>query len=256
MLRRDLPALGNVEPRSTSADRLVWIRRQLMVAGKVRITSAASVLGVSAMTVRRDLHRLEGMGAALRVRGGAVAIDQRRIRQRDIERAGARAAIVGKLLKLVPATGLVLLDGSPLMLRFARSVAGARDLVVVSNGPAMLAAVQGKPGIRAVLTGGTIDHSGTSLVGPAACRAIDAVLACRAFISLGDVAVGDGAELRQVTEAMARSAGEIILAGESSRIDATCPAPGVAWSSVSILVTELDPTDQALAPYRKLVGVL
>ena len=56
-----------------SESRLLRLERQLVEDGSVSIVGAAVELGVSEMTIRRDLAELEGRGTAKRVRGGAKA---------------------------------------------------------------------------------------------------------------------------------------------------------------------------------------
>ena len=54
--------------------RLWWLTDRLRRNGVVAIGEAAAELGVSEMTIRRDLAELEERGAARRVRGGAVPV--------------------------------------------------------------------------------------------------------------------------------------------------------------------------------------
>ena len=54
-------------------DRLQALRERLEATGSVVVSEVAKELGVSEMTVRRDLRRLEEQGQVARVHGGAVA---------------------------------------------------------------------------------------------------------------------------------------------------------------------------------------
>ena len=54
-------------------DRLQALKERLSATGSVVVSEVARDLGVSEMTVRRDLRRLEEQGAVARVHGGAVA---------------------------------------------------------------------------------------------------------------------------------------------------------------------------------------
>ena len=55
-------------------DRHTWLSERLDADGSVTIGTAADALGVSEMTIRRDLAALEARGTARRVRGGARAV--------------------------------------------------------------------------------------------------------------------------------------------------------------------------------------
>lgn len=54
-------------------ERRKWIEYQLQQYGKIDIDQVANTLGVSAMTIRRDLKELESEGKVVRTHGGAIA---------------------------------------------------------------------------------------------------------------------------------------------------------------------------------------
>jgi DeoR family fructose operon transcriptional repressor len=51
-------------------------------------------------------------------------------------------------------------------------------------------------------------------------------------------------------------AGEFILAVDSSKLGTRAVAVGVEWDKVTTLVTELEPNDSKLDPYRKLANII
>src|SRR5262245_15881942 len=101
-----------VQGTLASEDRLRWLGEQLSKDGSVTITAAAAALGVSEMTIRRDLAELEFRGSARRVRGGATAIGPQSFAERRHRAARAKARIATKVAELVPATGVVAFDAS------------------------------------------------------------------------------------------------------------------------------------------------
>ena len=60
-------------PGSSERDRHHEVMRQLEHAGRVRVPELAERFGVSVVTVRKDLERLERRRLLRRVRGGAVS---------------------------------------------------------------------------------------------------------------------------------------------------------------------------------------
>ena len=125
-------------------DRLVWLSEQLDADGSVTIDAAARELGVSEMTIRRDLAALEARGTARRVRGGARAVGPQPFAERRDRAARAKAAIAAKLVEHVPAAGAVAFDASSTITRaLAGALDGAWDLTVLTNGPDTFAALQG-----------------------------------------------------------------------------------------------------------------
>src|SRR5688500_9308149 len=140
-----------------TVERLNWLRSQLDSDGSIQIADAAAQLDVSEMTIRRDLEHLEGVGVVRRVRGGAVAVGPMPFVERHGRNAKAKARIASKLLGLVPAAGAIGLDGSSTILRLASKLESARDLTVLTHGVETFQALQGRPGISPLLTGGSLD---------------------------------------------------------------------------------------------------
>lgn len=94
------------------------ILQELMQTGAVRITDLVQTLGVSEMTVRRDIDALESKGLLKRVHGGAVPLEAE-------ESELARAAVSRQVEK-----------------QFAQKVAGLiqpGQSVLLANGPASAA---------------------------------------------------------------------------------------------------------------------
>src|SRR5690606_6105078 len=69
-------------------------------------------------------------------------------------------------LPLVPDRGMIALDSSTTMHQLAQRITGAGDLYVVTNGMLSFQALQERPGLTAILTGGAADRRSSSLVGP------------------------------------------------------------------------------------------
>ena len=55
---------------------------------------------------------------------------------------------------------------------------------------------------------------------------------------------------------LAGVADRVVLAVDAAKLGTRAVAVGLEWDQVDLLVTELDPTDDRLAPYRDVVAVL
>lgn len=169
----------------------------------------------------------------------------------------AKSRIVAKLAELIPDEGTIALDASSTVMRLARSLGDARDLSVLTDGLDTFAALQGLPGVRALLTGGRLEPPAASLVGPLACRGAAQLSVHRCFASAAANDPQSGGlettlEEAEVKRCIAAGAQEVVLAVDASKLDARAPALGLAWERVDLLVTDLDPSDERLAPYRDL----
>jgi DeoR family transcriptional regulator, fructose operon transcriptional repressor len=250
-----------VQGTLASEERLQWLSEQLAEHGAVSITEAAAALEVSDMTVRRALAELEERGMARRVRGGARALGPRRFEIRSQTAARAKAKIAGKLARLLPASGAIAFDASSTIMRLCAAITGARDLTVLTNGLETFSALQLQPGVSPLLTGGGLDARTGSLVGPLACRAAAYLAVDRFFTSAAAVEPGLGAlestlEDAEVKRSIADGADQVILAVDTSKLGQRALAVGIEWEHVDVLVTDLDPADDRLEPYRALTRVL
>ena len=242
-------------------ERLSWIRSKLNADGSVKIGPVADELGVSEMTIRRDLQELEGLGVARRVRGGAVAVGPVPFAERHRSQAKAKSRIAMKLLPLLPQSGAIGIDASSTLLRLATTVESGRDLTVLTNGIETFHALQGKPGVTSMLTGGELDNRTGSLVGPIATRSAGNFLLQKLFVSANSISVGVGTseavlEEADVKRAMAAVSAEVVVAIDSSKLDTRAVAVAIEWEQVTTLVTELDPRDKRLRAYRDHARVL
>ena len=244
-----------------SEERLEWLRERLTDDGAVTLAAAADALGVSEMTIRRDLAELEERGLARRVRGGAKAIGPQTFAQRHTVAARAKSRIAAKLASLVPADGVVAFDASSTVMRLAAMLDESRDLTVLTNSPETFGALQGQPCVTPLLTGGQLDPRTGSLVGPLACRSAGQLRVGTFFASAAAVDVATGSfeatlEEAEVKRSIAASADQVVLALDASKLVATSVAVAIEWDRVDVVVTDLPPADQRLDPYRRLTRLI
>ncbi len=229
--------------------------------GVIQWELAASELGVSAMTVRRDIQALEGEGVIRRVRGGAVApVRPRAFGERAATRATAKRTIARKALRLVPHEGAAAFDASTTAGALVAMV-DARDLLVVTNSIDNAGLARARQGVRSVLLGGELEERTGSLVGPTAEQAARSFVVDRFFTSAAafDIAAGTmevSLEEAAVKHVLAAAAGETVALADSSKLGQHAPVIALEWAQVDVLVTELDPTDARLDAYRDLVEIL
>lgn len=241
-------------------ERLNKVQSIISERGAVRIDELASDFGVSEMTIRRDLDELETLGVARRVRGGAMAVGPELFAERHRHNARAKARIADKLLPMIPTAGTVALDASTTVHRLAGTLEHARDLAVVTNGLDTFHALSQKPGFVVGITGGTREPSTGSLVGPLAIRSAEALLFEVFVTSAAAVDPELGSSEASLAEAEVKRAfrsgsTRIILAVDHSKLATRSRARMFAFADIDLLVTDLDPADGRLDPYRDVVDI-
>jgi DeoR family fructose operon transcriptional repressor len=251
-----------VEHRPASPEeRLALVQTLISERGTVRIDELASDLGVSEMTIRRDLDELETLGVARRVRGGAIALGPEPFAERHRHNARAKARIAEKLTPLIPAVGSVAFDASTTVYRLAATLEQARDLVVVTNGLDTFHTLADKPGFRVTLTGGFQEPRTGSLVGPFAVRMAESVV-YDVFVSSTaaiDPVIGSSettVDESEVKRAFTGTSRRIILAVDHTKLGTRAQARMFDLVDIHLLVTDLEPGDERLDPYRGSVELL
>jgi DeoR/GlpR family transcriptional regulator of sugar metabolism len=150
-------------------ERMQQVLRILETRDSVHVTELTEAFSVSEVTVRSDLAALARQGLVARVRGGVralqrgqseLAFDLRLRIEADPKRAIARAAAA-----LVGEGEAVALDSSTTAYYLALELRAKQELVVVTNGLLIAAALADAPGITVLVTGGTLRLSAMSLVG-------------------------------------------------------------------------------------------
>lgn len=152
----------------------------------VQVSELSEEFSVSEVTVRQDLAELARQGLVARVRGGVRALQQSqaelafdvRLRlQADRKRAIARAGAA-----MVGDGEAVALDSSTTAYYLALELRGKRELVVVTNGLLIAAALADAPGITVLLTGGVLRLQAMSLVGDLGADVLRATRISKGFL--------------------------------------------------------------------------
>jgi DeoR family fructose operon transcriptional repressor len=241
-------------------------RRERLLAilttdGIIRLDAAAERLGVSAMTVRRDLADLEVEGQLRRVRGGAVpSLKPRSFVDRMATGARAKRIIADKALALMPSTGAVAFDASSTAgTVLSRMEGSSADLTLATNSYENFQSARRLAG-TALLIGGEAEERTDSFVGLLACQAAGSLHYSHFFTSAGAVDADRGTSEvtmaeTQVKLAFVDASDETVLLVDSSKLGQRALARALDWQHVSLMVTELDSTDSRLDPYRERVAL-
>ena len=180
------------------ADRLDLTLR--MVQGsdpdRVSVSELSQRLGVSEMTVRRDLDALERQGLVRRVHGGAVATRTHDGEAGFVAREPWQAATKDRLgaaaAALVQPGSRVLLDAGTTTVHVAEHLAARAPLTVAVLSLQAAVRLADRPGIELLVVGGRSRPGERSLVGPLALRTLESLAFDVFVMSIGGVHAEDG----------------------------------------------------------------
>ena len=145
------------------------VLRMLKTRDAVHVAELSKAFAVSEVTVRNDLSQLAQRGLVARVRGGVRPLERGqselgfdfRLRL-EVER---KVAIARAAAAMVEEGEAVALDSSTTAYYLALELRTKKELVVVTNGLLIAAALADAPGISVLVTGGMLRLHAMSLVG-------------------------------------------------------------------------------------------
>jgi DeoR/GlpR family transcriptional regulator of sugar metabolism len=179
------------------AQRQTAIVESLRRQGAASISELAGMLGVSAMTVRRDLDELERRGLLQRTHGGAVYNSPANepdppFSQRDKLQLNAKQAIGQKAAGLIKAGEQIILDSGSTVASSSAYLENKSGLTVITYSLPVIQALIQRPEINLVCTGGAADSQTNALVGPLAERVLEGVRVDKAFLGATSLSLEDG----------------------------------------------------------------
>lgn len=223
--------------------------------GGVRVNELTRKLGVSDMTVRRDLDALARQGVLEKVHGGAVPVVEASTHEPGFEaKSGleltAKEDIARAAAELVAPGSAIALSGGTTTFALAHQLVDVPDLTVVTNSVRVadvFHAAQRTTGPRqvaatVVLTGGVRTPS-DSLVGPVADQAIAALHFDVLFLGVHGISVEAGLSTPNLAEAetnrrLVQSARRVVVVADHTKWGVVGLSSFAALEQVDTLVTD------------------
>ena len=236
--------------------------------GAVRVSDLVERLGVSDMTIRRDIERLATDGLLERVHGGALALSSPRSSEEpgfsaksQLQLAQKQAIARHAATRVGPGSAIGISAGTTTY-ELARAVKDVPQLIVVTNSVpvAQLLHESGAPGQTVVLTGG-IRTPSDALVGPVAVAALRSLHYDVLF--LGAHGVDDRAGLTtpnlveaETNRALIHSAREVCVLADSSKWGTIGLSSFAELAEVDVFVTDSHLGQRARTALADAVGSL
>jgi len=188
-----------------AAERLQRISERLRTDRVVSIADLGTWLGVSEMTVRRDLRQLEELGLCRRTHGGAVSVHAPLVRdtpytERELQHVAEKTAIGRAAAALVEEGDTIAIDSGSTTMQFAAALRGRKNVTVVTNSIRVLNQLYDAAGITVISTGGAVSttlrpelgHGDPFLVGPLAEATMRRFRPNKAFMGTVGLTIADG----------------------------------------------------------------
>lgn len=252
-----------IKRRSSILDELKSKRR-------LRVADLSRDLGVSEVSIRRDLRILEDQGLLKRVHGGAVALDhhagevssdvEQDPQREKKERIGKTAA------QLVRRGERLIFDSGSTPLQVARSLdrelLQSGNLTVISAYLPVVRELGRWSGVHFILLGGIYLPNYDLMVGPQTIQQLKGLHVDKIFLGADGMTLSQGLTTANVLEAevdraMVQAATEVIAVSDSSKIGLIGLATIMPFSGITKLITDTDaPADFVNALQRQGIEVM
>ena len=228
----------------------------------VRVSTLSELLGVSEVTVRRDLEDLEHRGMLERTHGGAISTQRLGAEPAYLEASHSSApekiSIGRTAAEYVHAGDTVFLNGGTTTLQVFRHLQGV-DVRVVTNHVGIASEAADRD-IDLIVIGGEYRAPSNSCVGSFATQTLRGVFASRSLIGVEGLSIRSGLTTPAAPEAevarvmIEQTQGPVIVVADSSKIGTIADFSIAPLDAITTLVT--DPgLDDAYRDELDAVGV-
>ncbi|WP_264553174.1 DeoR/GlpR family DNA-binding transcription regulator [Flavobacterium sp. N2038] len=231
------------------------ILKEINLHTRVSFETLSAKLGVSEDTVRRDINELESEALLIKVKGGAMAKGYHYSSSNQTYAVESKQLIAQKAAGLLHDGMVLLIDGGTTIREFIRLIPNDLNLTVFTI--TALSAVQllDKPNIKTIMIGGSISSysqmcvSGDVFHQLANIKADLLVFGTNALDVEGGYSDSDW-ETVQVKKAMIKASRKTAILTISEKLNTVLKMKIANLSEVDYIITELNPDDEKLQPYR------
>lgn len=219
--------------------------------GVVRVTELSEALGVTEMTIRRDLALLEEQGGLERTHGGAIAADKKTNEpqyysmfweQKMKLHSSEKLEIASYATSLIRKADTLFVNSGTTTMEFLKML-DIELVKVISNNPlAPIVSLSEK--ITVISTGGELRRESFSFVGESATDMVSRIFASKSVIGGDGVSVQFGVTSPSQSEAsltrqmIKNTQGKVILLADSSKIGKVSNFQVAPIDDIDILVTD------------------
>ncbi|MGC8878708.1 MAG: DeoR/GlpR family DNA-binding transcription regulator [Anaerolineae bacterium] len=227
------------------------ILEELATHRVVRIADLSERFGVSEVSIRRDLERLERSGLLKRIHGGAVSIPglpthdlssaRALAHTREKERIGRAAA------QMIRENERLIFDSGTTTLQVARNIPGhlltSGNLTVITASLPIVYELGMWKNVHIIVLGGVYLHEYQVMVGPQTIEALRGLHADTMFLGADGLTFSNGVTTANVLEAevdraLVQSASKVVVVADSSKIGVIGLVTIMPLTQINALVTD------------------
>lgn len=241
-----------MKKNKSSAPMLIEERRQHILSliekhGRVLVEELSTQLGLSRITIRKDLDHLQSRELLIRTHGGALpmkvgALSDPSIQEKEELHHEEKVRIAKAAAVRVSEGQCIILDSGSTTTEIARAILSFRSLTVITNA-LNIAAELASSDFEIILIGGTLRKNSLSVVGPLAEDVLKEMHADIVFIGVDgfDTTIGlttPNIMEARVNRAMIKAAAKVIAVCDSSKFNRRSLSLIVGTEQIDQLITD------------------
>jgi DeoR family transcriptional regulator, aga operon transcriptional repressor len=215
--------------------------------GRVIVDDLSQALGISRITIRKDLDSLQERGALQRTHGGALVpqpgtLFDPSLKEKERRHSQEKQRISAAAVKLVQEGQCVLLDSGTTTMAIACALKAFKRLTIITNAVNIAAELSGTD-FEVILTGGSLRKNSSSLVGPLAEEMLHEMHADILFLGVDgfDLEVGlttPNVMESRVNRAMVKASANVVAVCDSTKFNRRSLSKIVDATSVHHVITD------------------
>jgi DeoR/GlpR family transcriptional regulator of sugar metabolism len=238
-------------------ERQAFIIHQVQLHNKVLCTDLCARMQVSDDTIRRDLQELSDKGQIIKVHGGALSRSffSGQTTEELTYSFQQKQSIAQKAVSLIHNGMYVMTGGGTTIVEMAHALPGDLQATFISGSlPALMAYAQ-HPLCNVIVLGDKLSKTSKITVGPGAIAQIGNLHVDLCFLGINalDPVLGvtdNDWEVVQLKKAMIGAARKTVCLTISEKLHTAQPLKVCTANAIHTLITELDPDDEQLKPFR------
>jgi DeoR family transcriptional regulator of aga operon len=226
---------------------------KIQLEGRVLVSELSEALGISRITIRKDLDFLESKGMVQRTHGGALSVKggtllDPSLQEKEQKQLKEKQRIAKAAASLVEEGLCILLDSGTTTTAIARELRRFSRLTVITNA-VNIAAELTMTDFEVILTGGTLRKNSYSLVGPLAEDMLNEMHADILFLGVDgfDIKVGlttPNLLESRVNRAMVSAATRVVVVCDSTKFRRHSLALIVPPTAIHTVITDDSLSDE------------
>jgi DeoR/GlpR family transcriptional regulator of sugar metabolism len=239
-------------------ERQAYILHQVNLHNQVLSANLSTDLSVSEDTVRRDLQELADGGKIIKVHGGALSLSFNDFHapSRNVYAHAQKKLIARKAIPLIQQDMFVTTTGGTTLIELAKALPASLKATFISGSIPVIMEYTYHPNIDVIVIGDKVSKNSKITVGGDAITKIRQIKSDLCFLGVNAIDAEHGItdndwDVVQVKRAMIESAQKVVCLSIAEKINTCQPFHVFPAEEIDILITELDPDDPLLEPYRK-----